>query len=46
MEEGIEALSVLSVLILASHAELARRLEALEKKYDVQFKGEGNWGQA
>jgi len=24
--------------ILASHAELARKLEALEKKYDVQFK--------
>lgn len=24
--------------ILASHADLARRLEALEKKYDAQFK--------
>jgi hypothetical protein len=24
--------------ILASHADLARKLEALEKKYDVQFK--------
>jgi hypothetical protein len=24
--------------ILASHADLARKLEALEKKYDAQFK--------
>jgi hypothetical protein len=24
--------------ILATHADLARKLEALEKKYDVQFK--------
>jgi hypothetical protein len=24
--------------ILASHAELARKLDALEKKYDAQFK--------
>jgi hypothetical protein len=24
--------------MLASHAELARKLDALEKKYDVQFK--------
>ena len=24
--------------IVASHAELARKLEALEKKYDAQFK--------
>ena len=32
--------------MLASHADLARNLEALEKKYDAQFKvvfGRGIW---